>query len=66
MKPQRQKKDRTLRLSERPLRLTLEEYERGVLLRAALLSALQRVDPMNAELESDIADFVLTGELVRG
>lgn len=66
MKPQRQKKDRTLRLRERPLRLTLEEYERGALLRAALLSALQRVEPVNAELESDIADFVLTGELVRG
>lgn len=66
MKPDRQKKDRTLRLRERPLRLTLEEYERGVLLRAALLSALQRIDPMSAELESDIVDFVLTGELVRG
>jgi hypothetical protein len=66
MKPSRQKKDRTLRLSERPLRLTLEEYERGALLRAALLSALQRLDPANTELEGDIADFVLAGEFVRG
>jgi hypothetical protein len=55
------KRDRTRWSKERPLRVTLEEYERGAVLREALVSALRGMDPADEGVVEEVADLVLAG-----